>query len=236
MSKKLEFLNNKYLRWYTAIIANCKRRISIGGYVETHHIIPRSLGGDNSKDNLVKLTPKEHFICHLLLTKFTLGNHKIKMVFAFRAMSLHGNGQERYRINSRFFQSIKKKVIFSQETKDKMAIAHTGLTQSKETIEKRVSKIRGRPSPIKGESIHDAVSKEKISVSMKISLSKLAKDEMSKRVTESFCNPKVYTEERARKISQGRLGKRYFNNGIIQIFVVVPPEGYKLGKLRSNYE
>ena len=36
---------------------------------EEHHIIPRCLGGSDDKSNLVKLTAKEHFICHLLLTK-----------------------------------------------------------------------------------------------------------------------------------------------------------------------
>lgn len=30
---------------------------------ESHHIIPSSLGGDNSIDNTVKLSPREHFNC-----------------------------------------------------------------------------------------------------------------------------------------------------------------------------
>ena len=40
-----------------------------GVYFEIHHIIPKSLGGDNSKGNLVVLTAREHFICHWLLVK-----------------------------------------------------------------------------------------------------------------------------------------------------------------------
>ena len=39
------------------------------GYCERHHIIPKSLGGTNNKDNLVNLTAREHFIAHLLLRK-----------------------------------------------------------------------------------------------------------------------------------------------------------------------
>jgi 5-methylcytosine-specific restriction endonuclease McrA len=31
-------------------------------YTETHHIIPRSLGGIDSENNLIKLTAKEHYI------------------------------------------------------------------------------------------------------------------------------------------------------------------------------
>ena len=42
---------------------------SIDGYFEKHHIIPRSLGGDNSKKNLIKLTPEDHYFAHLLLAK-----------------------------------------------------------------------------------------------------------------------------------------------------------------------
>lgn len=38
---------------------------------ETHHIIPRSLGGTNDKSNLVKLTPEEHYMAHYYLWKFT---------------------------------------------------------------------------------------------------------------------------------------------------------------------
>lgn len=38
-------------------------------YSEKHHIIPRCMGGDDSKDNLVQLTPEEHFLAHKLLCK-----------------------------------------------------------------------------------------------------------------------------------------------------------------------
>ena len=58
-----------YKRIYESIIE--KRKIDIPtGYVEEHHCyIPSCLGGTDDKSNLVKLTAKEHFICHLLLTK-----------------------------------------------------------------------------------------------------------------------------------------------------------------------
>jgi len=34
---------------------------------EVHHIIPRCMGGGDNKSNLIKLTPREHFIAHLML-------------------------------------------------------------------------------------------------------------------------------------------------------------------------
>lgn len=39
------------------------------GLVEEHHILPRSIGGNNDKINRVFLTPEEHVVAHLLLVK-----------------------------------------------------------------------------------------------------------------------------------------------------------------------
>lgn len=41
----------------------------LNGYFEMHHVIPRSEGGSNKKTNKVRLTAKEHHLCHLCLIK-----------------------------------------------------------------------------------------------------------------------------------------------------------------------
>lgn len=51
-----------------------KRKKSSGNYYEAHHIKPKSFGGEGdcrniNHPNIVLLTPKEHYIAHLLLTK-----------------------------------------------------------------------------------------------------------------------------------------------------------------------
>lgn len=38
-----------------------------GEYHESHHITPRSFGGDDRPDNLISLTPEDHYFAHLLL-------------------------------------------------------------------------------------------------------------------------------------------------------------------------
>jgi hypothetical protein len=38
-------------------------------YFEKHHIIPRSLGGNDEPKNIIRLTPEDHFFAHLLLAK-----------------------------------------------------------------------------------------------------------------------------------------------------------------------
>ena len=57
-----------YTRIYESIINRAKERTLTDGY-ERHHIIPRCLGGTDDKENLVKLTPEEHYVAHQLLTK-----------------------------------------------------------------------------------------------------------------------------------------------------------------------
>jgi hypothetical protein len=83
------FNNSKYFKWYSNIIKNAKnRQKNKNTYYEKHHIIPRSLDGDNKKINLVALTAKEHFICHLLLPYCCISSkHKAKMVYAYIMLS-----------------------------------------------------------------------------------------------------------------------------------------------------
>jgi hypothetical protein len=104
------YLQNKYTNWYNHIVSNAQSRIlSDEIYVERHHISPRSLGGNNKNLNIVKLTPREHFICHLLLTKMTNGNDLFKMKHALNMlMNAKNIGKGRYVPTSRIYQYVKK--------------------------------------------------------------------------------------------------------------------------------
>lgn len=73
------FNDSKYTRWYNSIIkrAQSENRERHGRYYERHHIIPKCMNGGNDLDNLVLLTLREHFICHLLLPKMAIDHaHK----------------------------------------------------------------------------------------------------------------------------------------------------------------
>jgi hypothetical protein len=65
-----------YEKIYNNLIDRAARRIS-QGYVEKHHIVPRCLGGTDSKENIVNLYPEEHYLAHLLLCKLNDGNSKL---------------------------------------------------------------------------------------------------------------------------------------------------------------
>ena len=59
-----------YERLYWSLVnAALEREYPEADEYENHHIVPRSEGGSNKKSNKVRLTPKEHHICHLCLIK-----------------------------------------------------------------------------------------------------------------------------------------------------------------------
>jgi hypothetical protein len=89
------------------------REINDYTYTEKHHIIPKSIGGNNTKENLVHLTAKEHFICHLLLTKMLDGTDKQKMIYAIWQLSNQNNiHQNRIKINASTYSYLRE--IFSK--------------------------------------------------------------------------------------------------------------------------
>jgi hypothetical protein len=112
-------LECKYTKWYFNIINNCKLNPPKECYTETHHIKPRSIGGCDSKDNLVKLTAKQHFICHLLLTKMFAHNTQeyFKMIHAFCMMSWNTGNAKMYRYTSKIYTN--QRQIFSAYLSDK---------------------------------------------------------------------------------------------------------------------
>lgn len=115
----LTFIYNKYTRIYNNIIERAKTR-TISGYTENHHILPRSLGGSNNKSNLVALTAREHFICHLLLTRITQGQDKKKMVLAVFYLTGKGKANRNNRIKvSRLYETLKTQLssIVSEQKK-----------------------------------------------------------------------------------------------------------------------
>lgn len=109
---------NKYTKWYNQITDRARNRI-IDDYTESHHIIPESLGGLDTPENLVDLTAREHFICHWLLVKMTTGEDHWKMVNALRMMRAEKSGQKRYKtkITARVYESLKKEYSILQSEK-----------------------------------------------------------------------------------------------------------------------
>ena len=114
---------NKYETWYAAITKRGQHRLT-DSYTESHHIIPRSLGGNNLPKNITKLTAREHFICHWLLTKIHReGEAHWKMLNAIRIMRAENKNQQRYsnRITARVYSNLKEEYSKLQSEKNKGA-------------------------------------------------------------------------------------------------------------------
>jgi len=158
----IEFLNNKYTKWYKLIINNALAR-DTPGYVEKHHIIPRSLNGSDNSDNMVKLTAREHFVCHLLLVRMTTGHHNTLMKFAVGKFIQAAPKQKRI-FTSWEYQKIRETISevrtgkkHSDETRRKMSEKRkgkspwnkgiTGITHSNESNIKRSLTLTGRKMP-----------------------------------------------------------------------------------------
>lgn len=128
---------NKYAKWYFAIVDRAKTRV-LDGYQEKHHILPRSLGGSDASDNVVSLTAREHFICHLLLTKITHGKDLVKMRKAIRYMTCVPKKMQglRYVPNSRIFEIARKEAALANkgnlEIAEKISKAHKGKVLTEE--------------------------------------------------------------------------------------------------------
>lgn len=98
-----------YKNVYDKIIENAKsqnRKKNQGTYFEEHHIIARCMGGDDSKENLVLLTGREHFICHKLLHKMYPEDAKIFL--GYRTMAIMNSSGQRHEIGAREFEYIRE--------------------------------------------------------------------------------------------------------------------------------
>lgn len=188
----VEIKNQKYINWYIAL---CNKAIvrqggyytknkkdalkSLYGYVEVHHILPRSLCQNkeyiSDKTNKIILTAKEHFIAHALLA-YATRNHK--MILAIKMMS-NKTKNDRY-FGSNTYRSLREAIAkvasvqtknnieknghpllgvpVSEETKKKISKSLTGKVQSVETINKRANSIKEKFS--NPENIHGNTGRE----------------------------------------------------------------------------
>ena len=103
-------LSELYVNRYERFIYSLKKQ-NVEGYSEVHHIVPRSMGGTNDTDNLIRLTARQHFIAHWMLWKAYGG----KMTMAFHAMV--------YRYNKK----IKRHTKVNSRTHSKLIEEHASL-------------------------------------------------------------------------------------------------------------
>jgi hypothetical protein len=185
------FIDNKYTRWYFNIITRAQSRSAVTQYIEKHHIIPKSLGGDNNPTNIVLLTAKEHFICHRLLIKMTTGKAKRSMAYAAWQMTWT-NGRDRYLPSARTYAELRKQL---SETRIGVALSEDHRKTMRKPKSKPMSaEHRARISAQHTGKVLSDETKQKISMARK---GKPRPDLVGKK----------YSEEHKRKISEGQIGR-----------------------------
>ncbi len=166
-----------YHRIYDQLIKKARNENRIKGlgiYYEAHHIIPRCLGGKGTvwawrnHTNIILLTPKEHYIAHLLLCEIYPNESKLK--FALWRMANPGNRPADYKMSSSSYSCLRNTI---QHQLRKQA---TGVPKSADTLTKlrkpkgprsvehvnnlkRAAKERGFKGPAKDENWYKSVSK-----------------------------------------------------------------------------
>jgi hypothetical protein len=211
-----------YKRIHDFIIEKAKkedRKKTETNYYESHHIIPKSLGGSNRKENIVLLKAREHFIIHKCLVKIALKENDMnkyhKMVHALHRFLYSKNSNE-YKITSRDYEVIRKQHSLSislanrgkkhtEEAKRNMSIAQLeyfsenpghwkGKTHTEETRRKMSQKQSLENNPQFGKP-RTKEEKKKISETMK-------GHKKSPETVEKFRN-KTMSEEARSKIAEG---------------------------------
>lgn len=153
-----------YKKIYDNLIEDAIRNPKIDDYKELHHNIPKCMGGSDRKDNLVKLTAKQHYLAHWLLYKIYKTS---SLVHAWHSMSRIGTGQEKRLINSKLFEYCKKersKILsenskgernnfygktHTEETKKKLSKTHAGkVYKSDKQIKDWVQTVAKKPNSV----------------------------------------------------------------------------------------
>jgi hypothetical protein len=100
-----------YKKIYEDFIEDRKQKQNIKGYYETHHIIPKALGGTNEKSNLIKLTAYEHLFAHELLARIYGGSMWYAVIFTY-------GGNKKISKKSRFLISKSKEETAKRKSKE----------------------------------------------------------------------------------------------------------------------
>lgn len=151
----------KYLRLYFRIIDRCKNMTEeeLSGYCEKHHILPRCMGGTDSKSNLIELPVRYHIMIHIVIIEAYPEIRGLR--YAMLMITSDGNKNNQiYRkgglktFSTRFLAKIRENSIIklrklgkSEEHRRKLSEALTGRKIPREIVEKVASKLRGRKMP-----------------------------------------------------------------------------------------
>ncbi len=219
-----------YTKVYNDIIKSrilLKRNKKDGEYYEEHHIIPKSLGGSDLKENLILLTAREHYIVHILLYKIYDGENKSKMAYAL-FMMMKSNRYHYRKFTSRQYEIAKKAVSvscsghnnpnyginpFSENKIEEIRLRQTGTTNSmyNKTPWNKGKKIKPHSNETKhkmSKSAKGKIKSEEHKQNLSKSLTGKPKSEEHKKKLSESSKGRVKSKEELQKLSLSKLGTK----------------------------
>lgn len=190
-----------YMLHYQRLILQAKShsRNKDTGIYELHHILPKCLGGDDLVENLVLLTPREHFLAHLLLWKSDKNNYKLFAPLLFFRKNKHVK-------NSRTFQTLREEHVRQMKSNN------PSLNLSEESSNRKKAKLSfyasNRPIETRYKISEANKGKQK---RLGAVLDEATKNKISKSLKNYFSSNEISAETRS-KISLANTGRKYPNN------------------------
>ncbi len=204
-----------YKRLYLNLISVRRNNIlNDSEYTEKHHIVPKCLGGNNAKKNIVRLTAREHFIAHWILVKIHPNNRSLMWAF----LMMGNNKRTQRKLTSRQYQIIRANFSRNHPNKnntcftEKMRNYAAQRKLNKEPLPLCAcgcgERVKSKRWKYAGHGHHTRNKKRtlesisKTSLTMKKRLEALTPQQLQQRMTNSRLSNSVNHVERARKISE----------------------------------
>lgn len=153
----IDIPDDKYKKWYDALMTKAQTREPLTGYKERHHIVPNCLIKNNVR---VELTAREHYIAHLLLWKMKMSaKHHNQMTMALNVM-VNGSGHKKqhrsYIVNSRIYEAHRKEYSkYLSEHMSGPANPFRGKKHSPESLQK-IKEANARTKDIRSQKLSGA--------------------------------------------------------------------------------
>lgn len=193
-----------YKQHYGRLIDNAKQG-HFEGYTEKHHIVPRCMGGSNSKANIICLSAEAHFMAHKLLMKMHPKSFGLmSAVFFMSSCNRFIEG----RVNNKIFGWLRRRMsekmkgrTVTEETRQKARAASTGQTHTAETRKKIGDFHRGIP---RTQEVVEKLRGQKRNETTRAKMRGRIVSEETRKIIGAFHKGKVISEETRAKMSEGQ--------------------------------